>query len=264
MPPFVAANTHARIAHAPLVTMPTGRPDDRLGSLRSKQPPPTNMNKMVRILTRMKQYELLQLFTVYLRYLLGCAFMVAAFSMGKVNQFIDLGPDMMTSLDNPIGLAFASFIHSPLYWGFIGWSQITAGALLVTQRFARAGVLIYLVIILNIFIITQTYGFAGTNVITGFMLLAAIFLAIWEADVLQYIFITPTEGNLPARRPPVERLGLWSFTGVVMVLTLLGLGLTPYRTNPMLGCSITLLEGMMAFVMYQFKYRRSSIRPAVG
>jgi uncharacterized membrane protein YphA (DoxX/SURF4 family) len=244
--------------------MPTGRPDDRLGSLRSKQPPPTNMNKMVRILTRMKQYELLQLFTVYLRYLLGCAFMVAAFSMGKVNQLSDLGPNMMTSLDNPIGLAFASFIHSPLYWGFIGWSQITAGALLVTQRFARAGVLIYLVIILNIFIITQSYGFAGTNVITGLMLLAALYLAVWEGDVLQYLFIRPSEGNLPAPRPAVERLGLWSITGVVMVLTLLGLGLTPYRTNPILGCSLTLLEGMVALAIYLVRFRSSRVRAAVG
>jgi hypothetical protein len=221
------------------------------------------MEQLIRSLTRIKQYELLQLFTVYLRYLLGCAFMVAAFAMGKVNQFIDRGPDTMTSLENPIGLAFASFIHSPVYWGFIGWSQIIAGALLVTQRFARAGVLIYLVIILNIFIITQSYGFAGTNVIAGLMLLAAIYLALWEGDVLQYLFIRPQAGKLPGPCPAVERLGLWSITGMVMVLTLLGLGLTPYRANPVLGCSLALLTGMVAFVVYLARYRRGSVGPAV-
>lgn len=221
------------------------------------------MQRIITSLARIKQIELLQLLTVYLRYLLGCAFIVAAFAMGKVNQVIDLGPETMTALDNPIGLAFASFIHSPVYWGFIGWSQIIGGALLVTQRFARAGVLIYLVIILNIFIITQTYGFAGTNVIAGLMLLAAIYLAVWEGDVLQYLFIRPQAGKLPGPCPAVERLGLWSITGVVMVLTLLALGLSPYRTNPILGCSLTLLEGMVAFVVYLARYRRGSVGPAV-
>jgi hypothetical protein len=125
-------------------------------------------------------------------------------------------------------------------------------------------VLIYLVIILNIFIITQTYGFAGTNVIAGLMLLAAIYLAVWEGDVLQYLFFRPQAGKLPGPCPAVERLRLWSITGVVMVLILLGLGLTPYRTDPVLGCSLALLTGMVAFVVYLARYRRSSVRPAVA
>jgi hypothetical protein len=74
-----------------------------------------------------------------LRYLIGTAFIIAAFVMGKIIPLFDV-----EQLDKglPPGLtsyAFASFIHSPLYWSFIGWSQLIAGILLVTQRFARLG-----------------------------------------------------------------------------------------------------------------------------
>jgi hypothetical protein len=142
------------------------------------------MNTLVKIVVRIKHVVLLQVFTVYVRYLIGSAFVIAAFAMGKIIPQEHSLADVVTGNDI-VGKAFASFIHSRLYWSFIGWSQLIAGLLLLTQKFARLGAVIFLPMITNIFIITYSYDFIGTDVITGLMLLAAIYLVLWEVDKLQ-------------------------------------------------------------------------------
>ena len=59
-----------------------------------------------------------------------------------------------------------------LYWQFLGWAELLAGLLLLTQRFALLGALAYVSIMANIFVITNSYDFGGTPVITGLLLLA--------------------------------------------------------------------------------------------
>jgi hypothetical protein len=211
------------------------------------------MKKLLELLHYLKSIELLQLFTIYLRYLIGTAFIIAAFVMGKIIPLFDV-----EQLDKglPPGLtsyAFASFIHSPLYWSFIGWSQLIAGILLVTQRFARLGVVVYLPIILNIFILTYSYHFSGTDIVSGLMLLAAIYLAIWEGDKLQYLWVEPALENLPQPTQSIEKLPVWGWAGGGMILIIM---VFFRKLHPLYLCLLCLLMGIIALLIYLIKYRR--------
>lgn len=91
---------------------------------------------MFDLLNKLKQQLFLQVFTVYLRYLIGAAFIIAAFGMGKMNG----GSNLLQSMNSPINQLqpiqqfFRVMSDSGLYWQFIGWSQIIAGACLMTQN----------------------------------------------------------------------------------------------------------------------------------
>jgi hypothetical protein len=210
------------------------------------------MKQFNKLLLRIKQYELLQLFTIYLRYLIGSAFVFAAFGMGKIIPFFDKSVIGQGDPNSPITHAFSSFIHSELYWSFIGWSQLIAGILLVTQRFARFGLMIYLPIIANIFMLTYSYHFQGTDIVTGLMLLAALYLALWEGDKLQYLFIEPTTDNLTLAKPTIERLPIWGYAGVGMVALLA----TTFHYIPLFYNFLTcLLFGIVALLIYVSRFR---------
>jgi hypothetical protein len=210
------------------------------------------MKQFNKLLLRIKQYELLQLFTIYLRYLIGSAFVFAAFGMGKIIPFFDKSVIGQGDPNSPITHAFSSFIHSELYWSFIGWSQLIAGILLVTQRFARFGIMIYLPIIANIFMLTYSYHFQGTYIVTGLMLLAALYLALWEGDKLQYLFIEPTTDNLTLAKPTIERLPIWGYAGVGMVALLA----TTFHYIPLFYNFLTcLLFGIVALLIYVSRFR---------
>ena len=49
-----------------------------------------------------------------------------------------------------------------------------ANLLLLTQRYALLGALAYVSIMANIFVITLSYDFGGTPIITGLLLLAGL------------------------------------------------------------------------------------------
>jgi hypothetical protein len=210
------------------------------------------MKQFNKLLLRIKQYELLQLFTIYLRYLIGSAFVFAAFGMGKIIPFFDKSVIGQGDPNSPLTHAFSSFIHSELYWSFIGWSQLIAGILLVTQRFARFGIMIYLPIIANIFMLTYSYHFQGTDIVTGLMLLAALYLALWEGDKLQYLFIEPTTDNLTLAKPTIEQLPIWGYAGVGMVALLA----TTFHYIPLFYNFLTcLLFGIVALLIYVSRFR---------
>lgn len=138
---------------------------------------------------RLRHLTFLQVFTIHLRYLIGGAFVIAAFVMGKVTA----QPMAIVQVAKPIGELeplqqfFRVMMESGLYWHFIGWTQIIAGVLLSTQRYARLGALIFFGLILNIFVITISYPFQGTPVVTGLMLLATLVSAGLGLSVVSWV-----------------------------------------------------------------------------
>ena len=163
----------------------------------------------------------MQVFTIYTRYLVGSAFVIAAIGMGK----LDGSSNLIYSMDKPIQdlqpiqQFFRVMADSGLYWKFIGWSQIVCGALLMTQRFASLGALIYFGLILNIFIITISYNFAGTPVITGLMLMAATYLLLWDIR----LFLPLVTQKETARYPKLALIvhPFWSWLGASIIFLIL-------------------------------------------
>ena len=103
--------------------------------------------------------------------------------------------------------------QSGLYWKFIGIAQLIAGFLLMTQRYAKLGALINLPIILNIFIITLSYHFALTPIITGLMLLANIGLILWDWNSLKVLVNLPQKTTNEFR---LENDKIWQFVGLTL------------------------------------------------
>lgn len=212
---------------------------------------------LLRILEQWKKPVLVQLFTVYLRYLIGSAFVIAAIGMGKLSGGAYLlNSNSLPICDlQPIQQFFRVMADSGLYWKFIGWTQIFAGVLLISQRFARVGALIFFGMILNIFVITVAYNFKGTPVITGLMLLAALYLLIWDANTLQYLFRTPQKIDVSADNDELHKDKFWAILGLCLIgCILITLQL---RLNPAIVMASTLLVGMAGLPTFFLLRRRN-------
>lgn len=140
---------------------------------------------------------------------------------------------------NPIDSSwhfFETMYASGLYWKFIGIAQLLAGLLLMTQRFSKLGALVNLPIIANIFVITLSYYFAYTPVITGLMLMANILLIVWEWNELKIIFnLAPTMGN-PNR---LEKDVSWTVFGLLLFIMII-------------ACKLTLAQGNIGYWFLSF------------
>ena len=89
-------------------------------------------------------------------------------------------PFTVLPLSDPVGYFFDAMHRTGTYYQFIGAAQLLAGLLILIPRTAAVGAILYLCIITNIFVITVSMNFGGTPVITGLMLLAALYLLAWE------------------------------------------------------------------------------------
>lgn len=159
----------------------------------------------------LKSWLLPQLFIIYTRYLIGGAFVFASPIKIKGMRFTS-----NSGADEPIDSAwhfFETMYQSGLYWQFIGWGQLIAGGLLMTQRYAKLGAIVFFPIIANIFVITISYDFAGTPVVTGLMLLATVMLIVWDWDSLRVLVNQPIQPDTTLR---LEKYSIWQWVGVIL------------------------------------------------
>jgi hypothetical protein len=220
------------------------------------------MLRFIQFVENCKENTLLQIFTIYLRYLLGGAFVIAAIIMGKLSNVpIGIANNLQPIGElQPLQQFFRVLNESGLYWNFIGWSQIFCGVLMMTQRFAKLGALIYFGMILNIFIITVSYGFVGTPIITGLMLLGTSYLLFWEIGSLQYLVLTPSKKNLSnAHSDRLIDSDYWSLLGILMFTSVIAGSLLKW--NMMIILSMPVTEGLIALVVYFQFYKTQKVTP---
>lgn len=164
-------------------------------------------------MNRIKEKILLQIFIIYTRYLIGGAFVFASLIKIKGNRFTSESGEL-----SPINSAwhfFETMYQSGLYWKFIGVGQLIAGFLLMTQRYSKLGAILMLPIILNIFMITLSYDFAYTPLITGLMLLANLLLILWEWDELKILMNLTPDIDKNFR---LEKDLVWQTIGLVLFM----------------------------------------------
>lgn len=123
--------------------------------------------------------KLFKLFTWCTRMLLFLAFLPSGLKKILGQRFTLIG------IEDPIGFFFEALYKSGFYWNFLGFMQLTAGLLLLIPRTSFFGALLYLPIIINIFIIVIAMQFTGTPYITGLMLLANVYLLLWDYNKLK-------------------------------------------------------------------------------
>jgi hypothetical protein len=125
---------------------------------------------------RVVRVRFLVVFTGVTRVLLALAFLPSGLVKVMGRRFT------LLPVTDPVGYFFDGFFSAAGYYQFVGVMQLTAAALLVLPWTATIGAVVYFPIILNIFVITMSVGFRGTQVITGLMLLANIYLLCWDYD----------------------------------------------------------------------------------
>ena len=145
-------------------------------------------------------------FTLFTRILLAAAFIPTGMVKLMGERFTLLGTD------NPIGAFFEAMYQTGLYWRFLGLSQVVAGILLLIPRLAHLGAAVFLPILVNIFVVTVSLHFRGTDILTGLMLLAVIYLCVWDYHRFRpMLTLTPLAGSVP-----VHRLDKWETGGFVV------------------------------------------------
>jgi hypothetical protein len=161
----------------------------------------------------MKNKTFSQIFIIYLRYLIGFSFVFASIVKIQGLRFT-----AESGAENPINSAFHFFetlYQSGIYWKFLGIGQLLAGFLLMTQRYAKLGALLFLPIITNVFFITISYDFNYTYVITSLMLFANLFLILWDWNTFK-VLINKTPKYETKQR--LEFDNTWQVLGLFLFL----------------------------------------------
>lgn len=195
-------------------------------------------------MSSIKEKLWLQVFIIYTRYMIGGAFVFASLIKIKGKRFTSV-----SGASEPIDTAwhfFETMYQSGLYWKFIGISQLIAGGLLMTQRYAKLGALLNLPIIANVFIITLSYYFAYTPVITGLMLFANMLLIIWDWNALKVII------NLPPifdKKKRFEKDKIWEITGIALFLFTFIYRLLVDGYDPFFWAGVCFLVGITGLII---------------
>jgi hypothetical protein len=206
------------------------------------------MTSPILLIEKLRQNTFLQIFTIYLRYLIGGAFVIAAIGMGKLSgkSFIDPAP-IETLV--PMQQFFRVMADSGLYWKFIGWFQVACGALLMTQRFAKLGALLFFGMIVNIFLITISYDFRGTPIVTGLMTLAATYLLAWDFNSFRYLVIKPSVATTHEEKPlSIHDRAYWAILGSIIFSSIIAIAIIKF--NVVIALLISFAIGLLGFFGY--------------
>ena len=195
-------------------------------------------------MNRLKSFFLAQIFIIYTRYLIGGAFVFSSIIKIKGKRFTTNSQE-----DAPLGSAmhfFETLFQTGFYWQFIGWAQVLAGFLLMTQRYAKLGAVVNFPILLNVFVITISMDFGGTPLITGLMLAANLMLLIWHWGELKSLINLP---YTPEPKDQEENKPLWAITGLLLFSFTAGYRLIIDFYNPFFWFGLGFLIGFGAFLI---------------
>lgn len=214
---------------------------------------------MLQLIDRLHSKTWACLFVIFLRYLIGGAFVYAGWGKALGGRFMPVGtlqlpPDHGISLD----LFFETLYRTGIWWNFLGIGQVVPGALLITQRFATLGAVAFLPVSLNIFLITISMDFHFTPVITSLILTANVGLLLWDYPKITPLFYQNQSAQLTIHSQS-DQLAMphyWQGLGLLILLTSLSFG---NRENPMVWLLLCFLEGLFGLIGFFVLRRKQSV-----
>lgn len=152
-------------------------------------------------------------FVINLRFLIGYGFIPSGIKKIIGTPFANPGQQgaFMEYLD--------ALYANGFYYEMIGWAQVMAAVLLITQRFATLGALIFLPIIFNIMVLTMSTIGSLTPLIAFLMFLGIVFLLFW--DYYKWITIFSKDDklfNMPYVNDYPQAGKFWIVTGVLILV----------------------------------------------
>ena len=172
---------------------------------------------MEKFIFKIKQIAIFQLFTIFLRYLLGSAFVWASILKLKGIRFTPFSGE--NSPINSLPHLLESMYQSGFYWHFIGVGQIVAGFLLMSQIFSTLGAIAYFPIILNIVVLTTYFDSPGILAITSLMLLANIYLLFWDWNKLKFVVLNDP-GDYTDQTTQLLGKRIWIYLGILLFVAI--------------------------------------------
>ncbi len=165
-----------------------------------------------RVFLRIRSCAFFYRLAIFTRILLAAGFLPTGLVKLTGQRFTQIGTD------NPIGAFFEALYQTGLYWRFLGLTQVVAALLLLFPRVAHLGALLFLPIMANIFVITVSLHFGGTPIVTGLMMLAIVFLCLWDFHRFRpALTLTPFSAPVPEPRlDRWEKLGFFVFAFSLM------------------------------------------------
>ncbi len=170
--------------------------------------------------------------------------------------------------EGPIWSFFEAMYQTGAYWQFLGAARLGAGVLLLVPRTAALGALCFLPIMLNIFVLTLALEFTGTPLVTGLMLLAVVFLLLWDFPLWKGFFsaapaVIPPKLANPAWRE-LERALLTAGTAAGLIVFSVLRGLLPSGfVLPALAVGATAALALGSVWLLQDRRDAPTIDPAV-
>ncbi|MBL7805018.1 MAG: DoxX family membrane protein [Saprospiraceae bacterium] len=169
---------------------------------------------LVWLIENLKRRRIIQVFAIFLRYLIGSAFIFAGLPKVLGQRFTSM------PVETPVGFYFEAMYQTGFYWNFLGWGQVVAALLLITQRFATLGAVMFYPIMINIWLVTWSIGFKGTPTVTFLMFLANTWLLLWDYRKFAPLFqqecrlqLPPSDFDDGFMRKPV-----WAILGLGLAL----------------------------------------------
>ncbi len=204
---------------------------------------------------RIRVYYPLNLLVWLTRYILAFAFIPSGMKKILGQRFTSI------STDNPIGYFFEALFRTGMYWNFLGWGQLIAAVLMMTQLFATLGNLIFFFIITNIFFITVSMHFTGTWLIALLMLFASTCLLLWDLNRLQYII--SQKGFLNTNQDVIfpNASKLWQISGLLLFIlsvsyTLVDNMITSNHLQLFLVFFFVIIMTVIVTIIVEFKNRK--------
>lgn len=167
------------------------------------------MNKLMPLYLTIRKNRNLSFFVIWMRYLIGFAFVPSGLTKLLGQRFTVL------PVSHPVGFFFEAMYQTGFYWNFLGFVQVLSAFLLMTQRFATIGNLIFLAIITNVYLITAAMQFKGTVYITFLLLVASVGMLLWDFPKWVQLFskdnfnVSEEYNGLPTYQP------IWVITGFI-------------------------------------------------
>ncbi len=178
------------------------------------------MNRIEEIYYEAKADKWFQGFALFCRIALAASFIPAGIVKIMGERFAAGLPS-----NNPLGHYFDALFLTGYYYTFIGVAQLVTAILLLIPRTSLLGALMYFPMIVNICVLTYATRFEGTRLNT-MMLLACLYLLIWNFDRIKYIlpFKQPDTVPYALKKPLGKRLRIIFGGSCLAVLAIIIIG----------------------------------------
>ncbi|MBX2900520.1 MAG: hypothetical protein KF775_12765 [Cyclobacteriaceae bacterium] len=196
---------------------------------------------LIQLLLWARKQPLLYRFTLGTRILLAVGFIPTGMVKVLGHRFTTL------STEHETGAFFEVLYQSGYYWQFLGAAQVMAGILILFERTAALGAVLFLGIIANIFFITISYDFSGTPFITFPMLMASFWLIFWDWHRIRPLFFLHAPAALDVPQSSLRN----TFERAVYVIGLLS-GLMVFSVMRGLAVPMPLFYAALSIAVFSF------------